>query len=438
MNTEPHISYNDSKFKWIAEIPNGWKIRRLKYNCLVNPPTKKKVLDSSTKVNFLPMEKVSENGNYDIESEAEFQDVAKGYTYFEDNDVLLAKITPCFENGKGALIKNLKHSFGFGSTEFHVLRSNNVLLPKYIYFLTKSHLFRTIGEAFMEGTAGQKRVSSEFIKNITIPIPPLSEQEHIITYLNKKDTEINTIIEKYTNLIKILKEKKDALVTHIITNGLDSNVELKSSNIEYLDKIPKHWNVKKLKYEVRINQNNLTDNTHPDYEFIYLDISNVTEVGEIVSTEFMNFENAPSRARRLPEENDTIISTVRTYLKAIAYLENIPKNLVVSTGFAVLHTLNNVYPKFLYYIITSEPFVQTVMANSKGVAYPAINSTELGNIQIWFPSLEEQRTISSYLDQETMMISKLIHKVEEQIRLLNEHKTSLINEVVSGLMLRGD
>ena len=150
---DPNVKLKDSGVEWIGEIPEGWEVRRLRFNALVNPSGKKALSDPKLLVNFLPMEKVSENGEYDTESEAEYQDVSSGYTYFEDNDILVAKITPCFENGKGTLVNNLEYGFGFGTTEFHVIRSYDQLDSKYLFYLTKTHLFRVTGETFMEGAA---------------------------------------------------------------------------------------------------------------------------------------------------------------------------------------------------------------------------------------------------------------------------------------------
>jgi len=218
---DPMVRMKDSGVEWIGEIPEDWKLKRLKYNVLVNPPGKKSISDPKSKINFLPMEKVSEDGSYDLDSKTEYEKVCSGYTYFEDNDVLLAKITPCFENGKGTLVENLDYGFGFGTTEFHVFRSSNEIIPKYLYFLTKSHLFRVTGEAFMEGAAGQKRVSTDFVKNFRMPTPPDNQQYQIIEYLDQKTSEIDLTIQKIQEHIKLLVEYKKSLIHHVVTGKVD-------------------------------------------------------------------------------------------------------------------------------------------------------------------------------------------------------------------------
>lgn len=217
----PNVTMKDSGVKWIGEIPEHWEIKRLKYNCDVNPTTKKSVSNENLRINFLPMEKVSEEGWYDLESIAPYSSISKGYTYFEDDDVLVAKITPCFENGKSALLKNLKYGFGFGSTEFHVLRFRNNILPEFIYYLIKSYAFRTIGQAFMHGTAGQKRVGTDFIENYMMVTPPIGEQKDIVDYLDNEIDRITNTISKIKENIVLLEEYKTSLIHHVITGKID-------------------------------------------------------------------------------------------------------------------------------------------------------------------------------------------------------------------------
>ncbi len=221
MKLKPYPKYKDSGIQWIREIPEGWEVKRLRFNALVNPSGKKVLSNPKTLVNFLPMEKVSENGEYEQESEAEYQDVSTGYTYFEDNDVLVAKITPCFENGKGALVNNLECGFGFGTTEFHVIRSYDLLDSKYLFYLTRTHLFRVTGEAFMEGTAGQKRVSADFVKDFMMVTPSIREQQKIAQYLNKATTKTDKTIQKIEKKINLLEEYKKSLIHHVVTGKVD-------------------------------------------------------------------------------------------------------------------------------------------------------------------------------------------------------------------------
>jgi type I restriction enzyme S subunit len=145
----------------------------------------------------------------------------------------------------------------------------------------------------------------------------------------------------------------------------------------------------------------------------------------------MIFEKAPSRARRRVKHGDTIISTVRTYLKAVATVQNPPSNLVVSTGFAVLRPLAEIDAGYLGYFSKSEKFVSEVVANSTGVSYPATNSTDILRLSISYPPLDEQRSIAAFLDERTTHLDGLIRRKEDLLKLLAEQRATLISRAVT-------
>ena len=176
----------------------------------------------------------------------------------------------------------------------------------------------------------------------------------------------------------------------------------------------------------------MTETTNPNYAIQYLDISNVDDVEGIGQIQEMQFQDAPSRARRIVKRGDTIISTVRTYLKAVAYFDNPPDNLVVSTGFAVLRPKLGIDPKFLYVLVKCNEFVETVVSHSVGVGYPAINPSELSCLSVWVPPLSEQRAIAAYLDRATVRIDALSAKIETAIARLREYRAALISSAVTG------
>ncbi len=157
---------------------------RLEEVCEVNPRAPKNIKDDAA-VSFIPMSAVSEDGHIFFEEARTYGDVKKGYTYFERGDVLVAKITPCFENGKAASTEMIQNKLGFGSTEFHVLRPSKDLNPKYVFYLIWSERFRKIGEKGMTGSAGQKRVPADLLRRLEIPLPPLDEQKRIAAILDK-------------------------------------------------------------------------------------------------------------------------------------------------------------------------------------------------------------------------------------------------------------
>lgn len=159
---------------------------RLAAVCEINPPMPRSLIDEE-KVAFLPMAAVSEDGHVSFEDERTAGEVKRGYTYFERGDVLVAKITPCFENGKAARTSALSRPVGFGSTEFHVLRAGQQIDSSYLFHMIWNSRLRDIGAQNMTGSAGQKRVPADFLKRLEIPLPPLDEQRRIATILDKAD-----------------------------------------------------------------------------------------------------------------------------------------------------------------------------------------------------------------------------------------------------------
>lgn len=205
----------------------------------------------------------------------------------------------------------------------------------------------------------------------------------------------------------------------------------KDSGIAWLGKIPVHWEVKHVKNVAELNQEVLPETTPSDHEMLYMDIGGVDLTGRIYGLQPIDFGNAPSRARRIARRGDTVISTVRTYLRAIAFMDAPPENLVVSTGFAVLRPRPGLVPKYLFYLARSQQFVETVMANSVGVGYPAINPATLNCLPVWLPSPLEQEAIATFLDRETAKIDALIAKRGELIALLEEKRAALISHAVT-------
>ena len=202
------------------------------------------------------------------------------------------------------------------------------------------------------------------------------------------------------------------------------------SGVEWLGEIPAHWEVRRLKYLATVNDEALPETTDPDMGITYVDIGNVDSVGGITGTEDLVFENAPSRARRIVRQGDVIISTVRTYLKAIARIEPTDANLIVSTGFAVVRP-RHLHYAFVAYALSSPYFVERVVAHSTGVSYPAINASELACLDIVFPPLPEQCAIAAFLDRETARIDAMVSREERLIELLHEKRTALITRAVT-------
>lgn len=163
-------------------LPPGWLIQPIASVCAVNP--KKPATDALKPIDlvtFVPMPAVNADaGSITAPLTRVFASVRNGFTAFANEDVIVAKITPCFENGKAALCRGLTNGLGFGSTEFHVLRCSDAVIPEYVYHFVRQESFRRDGEANMTGSVGQKRVPADWLKAVEIPLAPLVEQRRIV------------------------------------------------------------------------------------------------------------------------------------------------------------------------------------------------------------------------------------------------------------------
>lgn len=197
------------------------------------------------------------------------------------------------------------------------------------------------------------------------------------------------------------------------------------------------WRHSRLKYVADANVEVLPESTDDDFEFVYVDIGNVTQGSMSIDSAPVRFSEAPSRARRVAMPGDTVVSTVRTYLRAVA---SVPPHdtLIFSTGFAVLSPRDGVYPRFLSWYLQGDEFVSRVEANSTGVSYPAITAPQLMTLDLRLPRLETQRSIADYLDRETARIDTLIEEQQGLIATLRERRRAVVRHLIPAPDSNGD
>lgn len=312
--------------------------------------------------------------------------------------------------------------------------------PAYLDYLlrTRAYVAEYIGRSTGIRSSRLRLYPNQFL-DIALIQPPRPEQDQIVAYLRAQDAHIARFIKAKRELIKLLIEQKLRIIDHAVTRGLDASVKPKPSGIEWLGEVPEHWEVKPLKRWVRLNASTLGEKTNPDFEFRYVDIGSVQTGRLAKELERIRFESAPSRARRVLRRGDTIISTVRTYLKAIWHVSEDADDLIASTGFAVLTPGKSVEPEYLGYVIQSSAFVNRVAANSIGIAYPAIAETVLGRFPMALPpTVDEQQVIVAHIKTESVPLDEAITRTEEEIKLIREYRDRLIADAVTGQVdLRG-
>jgi type I restriction enzyme, S subunit len=411
----------------------GWQKIRLKRIAKLNP-SKSEVssLSDDTDATFLPMEAVSESWEVDYSRTRPFKEVRNGYTYFRDGDILIAKITPCFENGKGALVNGCLNGFGFGTTEFHVVRSPNPETTSFLSYVFRSYRFKVEGAGMMTGTAGQKRLSDDYVKDFEVFLPSLSVQGEIACFLDRKTAAIDTLIAKKQRLIQLLEEKRLVLINHAVTKGLNPNAPMKDSGISWIGEVPEHWEVCELRRKWDV-----IDCKHKTPEYIESGYSLVstTEVkpGKIdlsIITRYISEENFFDMTEsRLPRRGDLIYSR-NASLGSAAYVDT--DELFAMGQDVVLITSQNQDQLYLSYYLNSKLGTLQVDLACVGSTFRRINVGQIRQILITVPPIQEQTEIGRYLERLTEFFEKNISFVGRQIEKLQEYRRSLITAAVTG------
>lgn len=301
----------------------------------------------------------------------------------------------------------------------------------YIHYLLRSNSYIAHYNRLSYGIrVGQWDMHFEDFKRLRVFLPTRSEQDRIVSYIESKSAEIDTAIAQQQKMIDLLNERKRIIIQNAVTRGLNPDIKLKDSGIDYIGDIPTNWAVKKLKYVATYNDEALDENADKHLQIEYVEIGDVFWGRGITNSTTYAFKDAPSRARRIAHKNDIIISTVRTYLKAAALIER--DGLVVSTGFAVIRPSKQIHPGYLSYAILSENFVDEVQKISIGVSYPACNAIDIMNLKIALPDYDEQKQIAEWLNERVQWIENQIKSIEKRIEFLQERKRIIINEAVTG------
>lgn len=209
----PNVKMKDSGIEWIGEVPEHWEVKRMKDICALSPNIKS--CSEYEYGSYLPMEGLRLD---QIETSDELVSTLQGkYTPFEDNDLLVAKVTPCFENGNIAIAKGLTNGVGFGSSEIFVLRANKYNNIRFLFYMSLSSKFQDKACATMCGVGGLKRISPLFMKTYIMAIPPSTEQRAIATYLDDKCAKIDTIVSNLDKQISRYADLKRSLIDEVIT-----------------------------------------------------------------------------------------------------------------------------------------------------------------------------------------------------------------------------
>ena len=405
---EPYPAYRDSGLPWLGDVPKHWEVRRLKQ--IAQMEYGDSLASETRREGTVPV--YGSNGLI-------------GFHNVENTNA------PCIIVGRKGSFGKISYSHApvyAIDTAFFIDAASTSVDIRWLYFLLLSlSLDEVTKDSAIPG------LNREDAYQRLAPLPTASEQTAIARYLDHVRERVDCYIGAKERLISLLNERKQAIINRAVTRGLDPNAPMKQTGIDWMPEVPAHWQVRPLKHWVREREGMLGEWTDPDYEFDYLDIGCVGTGFLASNPERMRFGDAPSRARKIVQKGDTIISMVRTYLKAVYYIRDDWPNLIASTGFAVLRPIRDVRPELLGYILQSSSFIEQVSANSTGVSYPAIPETKLGTLCFAAPTEDhEQLRILEFICQETSRLDAAVRRIQRELSLIREYCERLISDVVTG------
>ena len=438
MSFPRYPAYKDSGVAWLGAVPSHWAVKRLRRVAQLNPSkSETAMLSRSSEVTFLPMEAIGEDGSLALDRLRPIGELESGYTYFAEGDVAIAKITPCFENGKGAVMRGLHGGLGFGTTELIVARP----LPKhldsgYLHRIFTSRPFMQQGEASMYGAGGQKRVPDDFVRDFAIALPPVDEQVVINAFLDRETAKIDALVAEQEQLITLLKEKRQAVISHAVTKGLDPSVPMKDSGVEWLGEVPAHWRVMPIRLAARLESGHTPSRSRPDWWqdctipwFSLADVWQIREAGRDVVYETKELVSelglANSSARLLPKGTVMLSRTASVGFAAIMGID-----MATTQDFANWVCSDELNPEFLLAVFKAmKPEFQRLMMGS---THNTIYMPDIQAFRFALPSLDEQREVVEHLNIRLLEMDELINEAVLSIELLRERRSALISATVTG------
>lgn len=398
----------------LASIPAHWNARRLRYLSRLNPPASEiRGMDGSQEISFIPMEAIGEGGGLDLSGTRRLDDVSAGYSYFRDGDVVVAKITPCFENGKAAVAAGLVAGVAFGTTELHVLRPF-LVDARFLFYMVQSAQFRKLGEAEMYGAGGQKRVPESFVLDFICPLPPADEQRAITAFLDLETARIDALLLKLGTLRELVQERSATALENGVNAGGGSG----------------NWESARLRH--LMNRVIRPVKVLPDGDYRELGLRSW---GRGI------FHKDPVRGALLDdklvfsiEPGDLVLNIVFAWEGAVALAREADVGLVGSHRFPTFCARPGTDKEFLALLLRSERGRKLMEVNSPGAAgrNKTIRIGQFLSEEVQVPCLEEQGRIVSRVSREISLADKTDHKLDRCIGMLRELRVGLISAAVTG------
>ena len=425
----------DSGIEWIGEIPNDWDVSKIKFVADFEPTCNFENVSPEDRIAYAPMECIKQ-GFYEAR-DAQYEELSHSLTPFQNGDIVMANVTPCFENGNIAIMNELPSGIGLGSSELFVFRAKNIV-AKYLFYWLQNSDFIQRACSTMTGVGGLKRVSPFFCKNCEIHIPPYNEQGRIADYLDRKCSQIDAIIARQQEVLEKLKAYKLSIITEAVTKGLNPDVPMKDSGVEWIGAIPDFWDVVPLK---------TCSDILPGYAFSSDDFDtengtallrgiNVTPNG--VRWEDVVYWNKPITEQLREFElvaGDIVVGLDRPWVSGgtrVCWVTQKDLPALLLQRVCRIRAKEDIDSRWIYHWIASKSFQEALSIETTGVSVPHISTKQIGQFSIALPPIEVQHQICDTLEMKCRSVDKMVDKKQAIIDKLTEYKKSLIYEVVTG------
>lgn len=420
---QTYPKYKTSDTEWLDQVPKNWSEKRLKFlisQKITDGPhdTPEFVLEG---VPFLSVDGIQNDRlvfdgcrYISLENHAQY----KIKCFPRKGDILLGKAASV---GKVAIV-DVDFEFNVWSP-LALIRANKQVLPKYIYYSFKADTLQD--QVLILSTSNtQHNLSMDDIPELWLTFPNIEEQKEIITFLDHETMKIDEMVSKKQKMMELLKEKRQALITHAVTKGLDPKAKMKPSGIDWLGDIPEGWNMKRLNYLMKNIVDKALDNKESEFIVALENIESWSGIFILPEDQKM-----PEGDLKRFVKGDVLFGKLRPYLAKALLAEQ--DGLCVGEAL-VFRTTKHLLNKFLIYRILSRDFIDYIDGSTQGAKMPRAEWEFIKILKIVLPSIEEQQKIVDYIDRETGKIDEVMKKVETQIEKLQEYRQALISNVVTG------
>lgn len=402
----------------------GWPLVCLVDCCTIKPPKSeaRKLLKDNELVSFVPMRNLGVNTKEVIKDEDKMlSDVSGSYTYFAEKDVLLAKITPCFENGKLGVATGLTNQIGFGSSEFIVFRAGCDLFPEYLYYFLLQPSFRETGQAVMTGAVGHKRVPKDFIENTEIPLPPIPEQKRIVAILDQAFADIEQARALTEKNLKNARELFESYLQQVFSQRGEGWVETTLGNeIDLLT----GFAFKSNGYVTHKESVPLIRGDNVIQGKLRWDGVKLWPKDKI--SDYQKYQLA---------ENDIVLAMDRTWVKAgMKYSRITNKDLpaLLVQRVARMRCLNSLNSDYLYHLVGSKLFENYVLSIQTGLGVPHISGKQIQDFKFSMPVIGHQKLVVETLNKLSKNVLQLTEIYQKKLALTDELKKSLLQKAFTG------